>query len=433
MNLGKENEYQEFKEGLGQLDNGIKSLTSMLNKHGKGTVYFGVDDNGEICGLCIGKNTSMDIRNRIRDNVDPRIYPEIQELEDDGKQYIKITANGYDIPYSFDGRFFIRNVSADEKASTDILRKMLANSDSDIIRQKASPIQDLTFTILFGILAGNGIHPKPTNEFYANYGLLNREGKFNVNAYLLSDNNEISLKVITFEGKDKSVMSRRTEYGRKCLLISLSEVMEYFESINYTRVNLDSGQRKEEPLFDFPSFREAWINACLHNDWNNGIAPSVYLFDDRIEIASYGGLPFSLSKEGFYNGIRVPVNKSLLTIFMAAKYAEQSGHGIPTIVEKYGKDVFSFDNGMLIVTIPLAFDRPEVEKRKTLLLNKKGLTINQKKVYDALANDGSISLQDVARQTGISIAGVKKISIKLQEYGILYREGSKRDGKWVVK
>ena len=433
MNLGKENEYQEFEEGLGQLDNGIKSLTSMLNKHGKGTVYFGVDDNGEICGLCIGKNTSMDIRNRIRDNVDPRIYPEIQELEDDGKQYIKITANGYDIPYSFDGRFFIRNVSADEKASTDILRKMLANSDSDIIRQKASPIQNLTFTILFGILAGNGIHPKPTNEFYANYGLLNREGKFNVNAYLLSDNNEISLKVVTFEGRDKSVMSRRIEYGRKCLLISLSEVMEYFESINYTRVNLDSGQRKEEPLFDFPSFREAWINACLHNDWNNGIAPSVYLFDDRIEIASYGGLPFSLSKEGFYNGIRVPVNKSLLTIFVAAKYAEQSGHGIPTIVEKYGKDVFSFDNGMLIVTIPLAFDRPEVEKRKTLLLNKKGLTINQKKVYDALANDGSISLQDVARQTGISIAGVKKISIKLQEYGILNREGSKRDGKWVVK
>lgn len=58
----------------------------------------------------------------------------------------------------------------------------------------------------------------------------------------------------------------------------------------------------------------------------------LYMFDDRIEIVSYGGIPFSLSKEGFYRGTSVPVNKRLLTVFMAARYAEQSGHGILTIV-----------------------------------------------------------------------------------------------------
>ena len=320
MNLGFEDEYQEFKEGLGQLDKGLKSITSMLNKHGHATVYFGVDDNGNICGLSIGKNSLMDIRNRIRDKIEPRIYADIQELTDEnGKKYIKITANGLDIPYSFDGRYYLRNVSADEKASNDILRKMLATSDSDILRQKTSPLQELTFTSLFGILAGNGIHPKPTKEFYSNYGLLNRDGKFNMNAYLLSDNNEISLKVVVFEGLDKSVMSKRTEYGSKCLLVSVSEVMQYFETINSTAVNLESSLREEQSLFNFASFREAWINASLHNDWKNGFAPSVYMFDDRIEIVSYGGLPFSLSKEGFYHGTSVPVNKSLLTIFMAAE------------------------------------------------------------------------------------------------------------------
>ena len=36
MNLGIENEYQEFKEGLGQLDKGLKSIVAMLNKHGQG-------------------------------------------------------------------------------------------------------------------------------------------------------------------------------------------------------------------------------------------------------------------------------------------------------------------------------------------------------------------------------------------------------------
>ena len=313
------------------------------------------------------------------------------------------------------------------------MRKMLAASDSDILRQKTSPKQDLTFSALFSILEGRGIHPKSTNEFYANYGLLNRDAEFNMNAYLLSDANVISLKVVIFEGTDKSVMSRRTEYGGRCLLVSVSEVMRFFETINVMSVDLKGAERKERPLFDYPSFREAWINACLHNDWNNAIAPSIYLFDDRLEIVSYGGLPFGLSEEGFYNGTSMPVNKSLLTVFMAAGYAEQSGHGVPTIVEKYGRGVFSFDDGMLKVSLPLAFERQEVAARKKILLQKRGLTVNQKKVYDALADDGRLSLQEVADRTGLSISGVKKICSKLREYGILTRNGSKRDGTWVVK
>lgn len=433
MNLGIENEYQEFKESLGQLDKGLKSLSAMLNKHGQGTVYFGVDDNGEVCGISIGKETLMDIRNRIRDKIDPRIYADISECSDGDKKYIKVSASGSDIPYCFDGRYYIRNVSADEKASNEILRKMLSSSDSDIIRQMASPKQDLTFKSLFALLSANGKHPKDSEEFYGNYGLFNRDGKFNINAYLLSDNNSLSIKVVVFDGLDKSVMSKRTDYGNKCLLLSVSEVAEYFSSINVNKINFDGIIRKEESLFDFASFREAWINACLHNDWKNGIAPSVYMFDDRIEIVSYGGLPFSLSKEGFYSGTSVPVNKSLLTIFMAAGYAEQSGHGIPTIVDKYGKDVFSFDDGCLKVTIPLSFERVDVLQRKEMLLRKNGLTINQKAVYDTLDNDGRLSINDVATMTGLSTSGVKKICEKLQDAGLLKREGSKKDGLWVTK
>lgn len=434
MNLGIENEFQEFKEGLGQLDKGLKSITSMLNRHGKATVYFGVDDNGDVCGLSIGKNTLMDIRNKIRDKIEPRIFAEIVELSDElGRKYIKVSVNGADIPYSFDGRYYIRNVSSDEQASNDILRKMLATSDSDIIRQKTSPKQNLTFKTLFALLSGVGKHPSDTEEFYGNYSLLTRDGKFNINAYLLSDNNDISMKVVVFEGKDKSVMSRRTEYGSKCLLLSLDEIAEFFSSMNVTRVDVKGTKRKENALFDYPSFREAWINACLHNDWNNAIAPSVYVFDDRIEVVSYGGIPYTLTKEGFFNGTSVPVNKSLLFVFIAAGYAEQSGHGVPTIVDRYGRGVFSFEDGMVKVTIPLEFERNEVQERKNAERQRKGLTRNQKKIYDILFEDGNKSLQEVADESGLSLAGVKKICLKLQEYGILERSGSKKDGVWIAK
>ena len=434
MNLGIEDEFTEFKESLAQLDKGLKSVTAMLNKHGEANVYFGVSDNGDVIGMDIGKDTLMNIRNRIRDRVEPRIYADIKDYTDDnGKKYIKVSAKGTDIPYSYDGRYYVRNVSADEQASNDILRKMLASSDADIIRQKVAPTQKLTFRSFFAILSGLGIHPKDSEEFYSNYGLLNRENEYNINAYLMSDENDVSIKVVVFEGDNKSVMSKRTEYGKKCLLMSISEVLEYFSSINSTHVDVSGSQRREQTLFDFPSFREAWINACLHNDWNEGIAPSVYMFDDRIEIVSYGGLPYSLSKEGFFNGTSVPVNKSLLLIFMASKYAEQSGHGVPTIVEKYGREVFSFDDGMIKVSIPLAYDREEVTERKNRVSLRKGLTKNQEQVLDYLKNNPMATLQETAFGCELSLGGVKKICSKLQEIGVLGREGSKRDGRWIVK
>lgn len=46
-----EDEKQEFKSSLAQLDNGINSLVAMLNKKCRGSVYFGVDNKGKILGL----------------------------------------------------------------------------------------------------------------------------------------------------------------------------------------------------------------------------------------------------------------------------------------------------------------------------------------------------------------------------------------------
>ena len=84
MNLGKEDEFQEFKESLTRLDKGLKSLTAMLNRNGKGTIYFGVDDNGDVIGgIEVGKKTFEDIRNKIKTYIDPSITVSINSFKDD--------------------------------------------------------------------------------------------------------------------------------------------------------------------------------------------------------------------------------------------------------------------------------------------------------------------------------------------------------------
>ena len=57
MNIGKETEYVEFKESTAEKDKGIESMSSILNKHGKGTLYFGVKNNGDVKGQVIGEAT----------------------------------------------------------------------------------------------------------------------------------------------------------------------------------------------------------------------------------------------------------------------------------------------------------------------------------------------------------------------------------------
>ena len=429
MNLGQENEKQEFKLGLGQLDKGLKSLSAMLNRSGEGTVFFGVDDDGNVKGLDIGKKTLLS------DLIEPRIICDIKDNKDEnGQTFIQIHAQGSDIPYSCDGRYYLRTAASDEQIGSDLLRKMLASGNTDLLSKITSDNQDLTFTGMLHYLTGKGIHASDTKDFYTNFGLIGDNGKYNLLAYLLSDQNEMVIKVMRFAGTDKTVFDERIPFENQCLLVTVQSVLDYFNLIKLPRkVDLSTGVRSEKTLFDGQSFREAWVNACVHNTWTDRIPPAVYIYDDRIEIESYGGLPYGLSEEGFFAGTSKPVNNRLFNIFITCDYSEQSGHGIPQIVKRYGKEAFSFRDGMLIVTIPLAFEPEYVSARKMRHSVEDTLTDNQRKVLSYLRDHSNAVLQDVADACNISLGGVRKIAAKLQELKILERTGAKKNSTWVVK
>ena len=434
MNLGVENENREFKETLVQLDNGLKSLSAMLNRHGKGCVLFGVRDNGDVIGTDVGKDTLNKIRHRVAELIQPKVVADIRtDTSDDGKTYITVSAEGCNIPYSCDGRYFIRIMDADEKVPNDLLRRMLISGGTDLAKERPAERQDLSFSQLCTFMLAKGMHIEDNERLYSSYGLRNSEGLFNIMAFVLSDQNNFSIKVVRFSGKDKSVMSERTEYGGRCLLTSLEQVLLYAKAINTTKVNLSGGQRREKELFDFEAFREAWINACLHNSWAELLPPSVFIFDDRIEIVSYGGLPYGLSEEDFYAGKSVPVNKALMTIFTLTGFAEQSGHGVPVIVARYGRKAFSFSDGMLKVTIPFSFEPDPVNLRKYLSSPAiPRLSEKQFRILRYLAENPTSTLSAAAEKEDMSLAWAKKRVAVLQNMSILARVGSKKAGEWRV-
>ena len=143
----------------------------------------------------------------------------------------------------------------------------------------------------------------------------------------------------------------------------------------------------------------------------------------------YGTIPFGLSEDEFFAGKSLPVNRALFALFMSARLSEQSGHGMSTIVENYGRESVSLSSEMAMVTFPLNYVRDDVLARKRL---KATLTSGQNAVFEYLSAHPEATLQQVADSVGLSLAGVKKIVGGLTESGLLAREGSKKAGRWVV-
>ena len=433
MNIGRESETVEFKESIAQLDKGIRSLTAMLNRHQYGSLFIGVNDDGEVIGMDIGPRTKETIRNRIRDMVKVQVIPEIIEhVTDDGKTYIEVRVIGYNTPYSCDGRYYIRNVSSDESAGPEILEQIIMSKKTDPLMGYPSKVQELTFNSLFNALRSSGLHPRDDANFFRAQGMLNEHGQYNLTAYLVSDQNNEIIQVVRFKGTDRSSISKRTNFGGKSLIDSAKAVLNHVSSYMMTEIDLSKGERIETDLFDFESFREAWINACVHNDWRTMNPPAVMIFDDRIEVVSNGRIPFPMSQDDFYEGSSHPVNPSLFQLFMLTRLVEHSGHGVPIIVRHYGREAFKMTDMEIVVTIPFTFVPDYVKARRESDIKLSGLDPAHSRLLVYLESHPEAKLTDAAEELGMSYSSVKKAVALLKSEGRLRNDGTNRNSRWTV-
>ena len=338
-----------------------------------------------------------------------------------------MSAKGNDRPYLVKGTAYIRCGEENRRASQHELKMMLRSSD-DHLAESLSRNQDLSFTELCLILKGKGIDMADDTRLHHSFDLLNSEGRFNIQAELLSDQNISPLTVFIFSGLDRTTLTYRTDYSGQSLLTEMKGVLDFMRSINERYVVVSSGERTEQDLFDYEAFKEAWVNACVHNNWLSMIPPAVYVFDDRLEVVSYGSKPYWLTDEDFFKGRSMPVNESLMRTFIQTRISEHSGHGIPVIVNAYGKDAFDFSSGQVVVTI--RFSRSRIAS--TFRESRSGLTENELRVFDAIRTYPTKNQKELSKMTGLSEGHVIKTVVKLRKMGLIERKGSRKAGYWSV-
>ena len=122
MNLGKETETLEFKKTTGEMKEAMVSISSILNKHGIGTLYFGVKPSGEVIGQDVSESSLRDVSRAVFENIKPQIYPVIEEVIMDNRHLIKVEFSGENAPYSAGGRYYLRTADEDREVSPEELK-----------------------------------------------------------------------------------------------------------------------------------------------------------------------------------------------------------------------------------------------------------------------------------------------------------------------
>ena len=138
----------EFKESW--RDEYQKWICGFANAQG-GTLYIGLRDNGEVCGVQDAGKLMEDIPNKVRDIMG--ILVEVNQKEKDGKQYLEIVTKAYPFPVSFRGKYYQRSGATNQElkgAALDrfMLRKQGKTWDGvPVPYLKAEDLDNATFDL----------------------------------------------------------------------------------------------------------------------------------------------------------------------------------------------------------------------------------------------------------------------------------------------
>ena len=430
-----ESQTLEFKE---QFNDSCKHTIVAFLSHGSGVIYIGINKYGKPVKLDDIDAVQRDISNFLIDQVSPRCVQLVKtSLEEvDGFTVIKIEVTQGDKLFyikkyglSVKGCYIRVGSTTREMTDEEIMAKYESNLPEPLMREFESPSQKLTFDILKTSLREHGLHLNE-DTFLDNYKLLTNKGKYNLIADLFADVNDISIKIVRFEGTTKAKLIERTEYGYKSIILAIRRTLDRFEALNITKSTIKVPQRVDKKLFNMDALREAFINAIAHTKWTEFNPPQIQVFSNRIEIISTGRPIKELSKEDFFKGVSKQRNPELMRILHDLEFVEQTGFGVPTIVDAYGTSAYEFMDNFIKVTIP--FDEEVMammDKDVTDNVQENVQENDEDKIIDYIRNNPNCTLDGMAKAIDKSIKTVQRI---IKNSNKIKRVGSDKGGHWEV-
>ena len=388
-----------------------QEVIAFLNYKEGGIIYVGINKNGQVVGVEDVDLTQLQIKDRIKNNIQPSTLGlfDVTVETIDNKEVIKvIISSGTEKPYYLrkKGRTpegcYIRVGSSKERMTERMIDDMYAKRIKNTLKEIDSPRQELTFNQLKFYYEEHGL--KLNDNYLQNLDLLTSEGKYNYNAFLLADENNVSIKLVKYVGTNKLELLENLEFGNRCLITATQRILDRLDVENTTYAKIEYFGRKEQEKIDSKALKEAVINAIVHNDYSYGNSPIIELYSDRIEITSAGGLPQELSQEEFLEGVTAPRNKELIRVFKDVDLIENIGSGVLRILDAYDKSCFKFMEHFLRVSFNYKenpFEYEDTAKTKSSKLGSKKsskLAVSEEQILQLCKTEKS--LKEIAQHFG---------------------------------
>lgn len=410
-----------------------REVIAFANSHG-GTIYIGVQDDGNVIGIDNEDDMLLRLNNMVRDSIKPDVTMfvryDVQQIE--GKAILAITVQkGTGRPYYLASKglkpsgVYVRNGSSTDPATDTAIRRMIKETDGDVFEDMRALNQQLTFHsaaeqfrkcgVDFDALKMQTLGLITSDKIYTNLGLL------------LSDQCLSVVKAATFAGKDKETFQDRREFSGS-LFRQMEDLYAYLDIRNQIQATFCGLYRTDTRDYPEEALREALMNALIHRDYSFSASTLVSVYEDRIEFVSIGGLAGGLEVDDIMLGISVCRNPRLAAVFYRLKLIEAYGTGIPKIMKAYQG---SGCEPQLTVTSN-AF--------KIVLPNrnaqKKPVNENfspEERVIAAMREHGPMTRAEVQALLQVSQATANRFLKRMIAQGSIHQEGAGRGTKYMVK
>lgn len=374
----------DYKEALEEKKpkSWLKSLSAFANTLG-GSLFFGVDNDGNVKGLDDIQHVIEVISQKICDYMDPLPNVEMIPLEVEGMKILQLKVlKGKFTPYYYvgDGQrvAFVRNGTDSLPATDEEMKRLVLSGANRTYDSLKSDV--LTKNSSFVILANTfeeRTGQKFQKKFLKSFGLLTDDGYLTNAGVLFSDDcnqSQSRLYCTKWNGLEKDDALNDAEFKGNILML-LREAMAF------TKANTRKGWeklpdgRKNKPEYAERAVLEAVVNHLIHRDYTvMGGEVHLDIYDDRLVFTSPGGMYSGqkvqdLSIDEISSERRNPI---LADVMAQLIYMEKRGSGLKRICNetkeletyKEGRDPVFKSSSSQFMTIIYSMEYEPVDTSK---------------------------------------------------------------------
>ncbi len=422
----------------------IESVVAFANAKG-GKIFIGVSDTGNILGVTLSRETIQNYINIIKQNTQPSIIVDIEEITIEAKTLLMIEVKEYPLkPISYKNRYYKRMKNSNHIMSLDEIANehlKTINSSWDYYVDDRHSFKDISMDNILKFIAKIEDFQKKKFEDDAmtilrKYELL-KEDKLTFGAYLLFTSNNSALTAFQI-GRFKSETKIIDNIDINTNILNQVDMAIEFIKKHLMVEYIITGEPQRTEKYDYPleAIREIVINMIVHRDYRDSGNSIIKIFDDRIEFFNPGKLydDLTIEKLNTNNYSSRTRNRAIARAFKEAGIIERYGSGIKRIKSEcltHGVVEPKFEEFIHGFRVTL-YKEKTTQKTTQKITQKTTQKSTREQILELLKENKKLTRDALSEIIGVSSNAIKQHLSKLQNDKLLKRVGGRKDGFWEV-